>query len=454
MKRLALLAAQLTAAVVLVLVAPVAAQAAATLGQDSFSRPAAGGWGTANVGGAWQLLQGPATSFRLSGGQGVVDTPSGYRHLRAAHLPGASGRDVDVTAKITLSAISGSGAYTYGALLLRRQATGAHLRVGLWAFADGRLLIHSQTNLGEEIAPDAATGTRFTGGTYHLRVQLQGANPTTVRARAWKAGATEPSTWQQTGKFSKGPQAAGTVGVRTSAVGVPWTAQIGLDDLQVAAIPVQTPVMSQWRQVFSDDFNGTALDGASWSVFDGPGHGGHGVRRARQVQVRDGRLVITAEMLNGVLHAGGIAHRRSYTYGRFEFRVRTDRDPSMATSGIVLTWPQNGGWPINGENDIYETGNDPDRTPFYSFVHFGATNEQVFTTHALDGSQWQDMAMEWDAKAIRMYRNGELVSTLADPAAIPDVAHRLGVQLDAVRSSMGAPVRLEVEYVRIYQRVA
>ncbi len=157
-------------------------------------------------------------------------------------------------------------------------------------------------------------------------------------------------------------------------------------------------------------------------------------------------------MINGVLNSGGVSHRAGYTYGRFEFRVRTDRDPSMATSGIVLTWPQNGGWPINGENDIYETGNDPDRTPFYSFVHFGATNEQVFTTHALDGSQWQDMAMEWDAKAIRMYRNGELVSTLADPAAIPDVAHRLGVQLDAGKAGMSGVVRQYVDYFRVYTK--
>jgi beta-glucanase (GH16 family) len=168
--------------------------------------------------------------------------------------------------------------------------------------------------------------------------------------------------------------------------------------------------------------------------------------------VENGNLVITAQMINGVLQSGGMSHRFSQTYGRFAFRVRTDKDPSEATSGVVLTWPTAGGWPATGENDIYETGTTGNRNPFHSFVHYGATNEQESVLHYADGSQWHDMAMEWDAKTIKIYRDGELVWTLSNAAAIPDVAHHMALQLDAAKPTMGGPVKMYVDYVRVYKR--
>src|SRR5437764_15427173 len=48
-----------------------------------------------------------------------------------------------------------------------------------------------------------------------IRLQATGANPTTVRARAWRVGATEPSTWQVSVTDRTAPlQAAGSVGIR------------------------------------------------------------------------------------------------------------------------------------------------------------------------------------------------------------------------------------------------
>jgi hypothetical protein len=96
-------------------------------------------------------------------------------------------------------------------------------------------------------------------------------------------------------------------------------------------------------------------------------------------------------------------------------------------------------------------GVDPDRTPFYSFVHYDAANLQRHFSHNADGSQWHVMAMEWRAGAIHIYRDGDLVWTLTDTYAIPDVAHQLAFQLDALKTSMGAPVRMYVDYVRTYR---
>lgn len=238
----------------------------------------------------------------------------------------------------------------------------------------------------------------------------------------------------------------------------------------LAATPTPTPVVaatpkpaptpapsapSGWQLVASDDFNGSAVDTTKWSVY-GPriaGHAGNGVRASSAVTVADGLLTITAKMIDGTLVSGGMSGRLNQQYGRFEFRVRTDPDPSLATSGVVLTWPQSGNWPTDGENDIYETTLEGDRIPFKSFIHYDATNKQYWFRHeGIDGTQWHTMAMEWEPSAIRIYRDGALVWTVTDTAAIPDVAHHMAIQLDAFKPTMTGTVRLQVDWVRIYKR--
>lgn len=220
-----------------------------------------------------------------------------------------------------------------------------------------------------------------------------------------------------------------------------------------APTPTSTAAPSSWTLVQSDDFNGSAVDTTRWTIYAGAGNGGNGLRAASAITVANGLLTITAKMVNGTLVSGGMMDKRNQTYGRFVFRVRTDADPSLATSGVVLTWPQSGNWPVDGENDIYETTLDADRTPFRSFVHYGSTNQQYSFTHTgVDGTVWHTMAMEWEPTAIRIYRDGALVWTLTDTKAIPDVAHHLAIQLDAFNQSMTGTVRLQVDWVRIYKR--
>ena len=146
-------------------------------------------------------------------------------------------------------------------------------------------------------------------------------------------------------------------------------------------------------------------------------------------------------MKNGVLVSGGMAHRTDYLYGRFEFRVRTEEDPSGATSGVVLTWPKSERWPQDGENDIYETGTKPtDRSWFHTYIHYGKLHidKPRHFKHEADATAWHVMAMEWEPKELRIYRDGDQVWTLADEKVIPHVAHHLCLQLDAFRNNMGA----------------
>jgi hypothetical protein len=216
-----------------------------------------------------------------------------------------------------------------------------------------------------------------------------------------------------------------------------------------------SPPNANGRQlVFQDDFNGNALNAAAWSAYNSAGHAGNGLRRPSAFTVDgQGHLVVTAQNIDGQIVSGGMANRVNQTYGLYEFRVRTDPDPTGTMSGVVLTWPESGRWPEDGENDIYETGARPGtRDPFGSFVHFGRSNDQRFHLHDANGAQWHTMAMDWSQYAIKIYRDGDLVWKITDPAAIPHVAHHLCIQLDAFANrQLTAPVRMYVDWVRIYR---
>ncbi len=206
------------------------------------------------------------------------------------------------------------------------------------------------------------------------------------------------------------------------------------------------------RLLLADDFDGASLNRSRWRVYgpDWPGHAGNGIRDTSAVSVGGGVLTITARMVGGVLVSGGIASRASTTYGRVEFRARVDADPSQATSGVVLMWPDSENWPVDGETDIFETGTGAARDAFTSAVHYGADNRQIWFTHHADATRWQRMAMEWAPTSISFYRDGTLEGQVTDPAAIAHASQHLTVQLDAFSPTMSGVVRLQVDDVRMY----
>src|SRR3954447_25782860 len=143
---------------------------------------------------------------------------------------------------------------------------------------------------------------------------------------------------------------------------------------QIMGPPVPTPPTGR-KLVFQDDFDGNAVNASNWSLYNGPGHAGNGLRRPSAFSTDgQGHLVLTAQTIDGKIVSGGMASRLNQAYGLYEFRVRTDPDPTGTMSGVVLTWPASGRWPQDGENDIYETGHASTRSPFDSFVHFGRQN--------------------------------------------------------------------------------
>jgi hypothetical protein len=203
--------------------------------QDAFARTVSGGWGSAPTGGAWTVVAGGTAPFSVDGARGLVATPTGSQQ-RVVSLDSTSLRDVDVRVNVTFPDSAGTSGSYYAYVVLRRQtADNSYLRVGL--IAQGKsLLIRSQDSAGTTLWPNVSTGLTFTPGTtYVLRVQAEGAAPTTLRARAWALGTAEPSTWPVSGTTSNGPQVAGAVGLRTNNDTVTATT-IAFDDFSAAAL--------------------------------------------------------------------------------------------------------------------------------------------------------------------------------------------------------------------------
>jgi hypothetical protein len=208
------------------------------------------------------------------------------------------------------------------------------------------------------------------------------------------------------------------------------------------------------RLIFSDEFDGTTVDPSRWSMYNTPGHAGNGLRRPSAFSLQDGNLVITASMQNGEIVSGGMSQRGNFTYGRVEFRVRTEPDPTGTMSGVVLTWPKDQWAPEFTENDMYETGARPNNTTqFNTFIHFGTVADwQKWTTHYVDPSQWHTIVMDWHAGLLEIFIDGRLSFSISDRAVIPDVLHHLSLQLDArAERTLARPQRMFVDYVRVYQ---
>lgn len=210
-----------------------------------------------------------------------------------------------------------------------------------------------------------------------------------------------------------------------------------------------------------DDFNGSSVPG-HWSQYHSSGNAGYGLRRHSANTVENGRLVITAKMENGQLVSGGMEHRYTQQYGKYRFRVRTDRDPSLATSGVVLTWPESDVHPRDGENNMYETlAKNVERKPFYTFIHepYGTVHDQVYIEHHADATQFQTMTMEWKPDQMTITREGPGGSQFTETFVIdensddliPDNPHKLTIQLDAWKHSLSDPVRMEVDWVEVYK---
>ena len=231
--------------------------------------------------------------------------------------------------------------------------------------------------------------------------------------------------------------------------------------------------------VWSDEFNGSSLDGSNWVYDIGTGSSGWGnnelqyyTNRSQNVQVTGGNLVITAqkEAYGGMNYTSARIKTkglRQFTYGKIEARIKL---PSGETQGI---WPafwmlgsniDSVSWPKCGEIDIMERVNK--NSVANGTVHWDNNGQYASfgrTSGNIDFSQYHVYRIEWDSKYIRWFVDGAQYNEILIENGTGNteefqksffILFNLAVGGNWPGSPNGAttfPAKMYVDYVRVYR---
>jgi beta-glucanase (GH16 family) len=204
------------------------------------------------------------------------------------------------------------------------------------------------------------------------------------------------------------------------------------------------PPGSEWKLVWSDEFDGKDIDKSKWDFDTGNGfydyaanmwiHGWgndeleYYTRDPDNAFVRDGMLHIRAlkesHMGSGYTSARLKTRKKDGSplfgkkYGRFEFRAKLPTGQGVWPALWMLPQEEKyGGWPLSGEIDVMEArGQEP--TKVLGTLHFGArwpanTHESIdfILPRKQTIAEFHLYALEWEPGAIRWYVDDHLYAT-------------------------------------------
>lgn len=181
--------------------------------------------------------------IRTSGGVGIME-PNTVGGASPVLLLPERHADVHQRFRFMVNALPVGGNMTINALLRDQWPASqtyyfAALRItpaGVIEIRVEKNVAGSSTNLSSYVA---ATGTAFAPNEWWtIAFELTGANPTALRAKAWRESDGEPASWQTTGSDSEATlQGAGEAGVRYAILaGVTNLPTFNVDDFTVARV--------------------------------------------------------------------------------------------------------------------------------------------------------------------------------------------------------------------------
>jgi len=205
--------------------------ATATFGSD-----VASGWGSANPGGAFTTTAG--TDFSVSGGEAKLSLAA--KATRTANLVGASARDMEGRLDLGLDKLpSPAGTQVHANYELRRGSDGSDYRLKVRFSDTGAVILNlckfvgtTETSLAMTTVPGL---TYVPGARLRVAFEVTGTGTTSLRAKAWSVGASEPTAWLTTATDSEATLQdagyVGFVGYANSITNGPITASV--DNLRV-----------------------------------------------------------------------------------------------------------------------------------------------------------------------------------------------------------------------------
>ena len=252
----------------------------------------------------------------------------------------------------------------------------------------------------------------------------------------------------------------------------------------VTALVAVEHTWGEYQLVWSDEFNGMALDESNWTIQTGGGGWGnqeaqHYTNRPENIRVEGGNLVIEGrkesyggnEYTSARIYSKG---KREFCYGKLEARISLPA--GQGTWPAFWTLGNRGNWPNCGEIDIMEhTGSVPNR--IFGTLHTtkdrsGSKSSRAYTGIQNIENNFHVYGIEWTQEeksgkdVIRFYVDdivySEQVEEIIDdddywPFNRPNyfiinlaLGGTLGGNInDAIFDS---PLLMYVDWVRVYQR--
>jgi RHS repeat-associated protein len=226
--------------------------------QDSFmGRTVGSGWGTASDGSTWNLRAGDGSGLSVGGNEGLIGSADASPLLTLG-----TGAATDGEGLVRFATDSPGGEDCR--IVLRVDGSATNYYMAGWHADTSTLDIQKHDGSGfTSLASTAGTLTADTA--YWIRFRVQGS---TLSARYWQDGTTEPTTWTVTVTDTSisGP---GTAGIRAYG----YTAGWNIDHFAFGSLDGPKPTVSG-TVVAQDSFAGrtvgaswgTASDGSVWSL--------------------------------------------------------------------------------------------------------------------------------------------------------------------------------------------
>ena len=197
---------------------------------DQFDRTVATGWGSAQKGGSWTVL-GTTNRYSVVGGTGnqVLTSPG---TTAEAVLPSLSATDLEARSTLAWGRSASTGTL-YGTMVVRRQSNGNDYRLKVVTATNGSMQLVIGRRVGttetalRTVTLQGLTQTADTQYRVALRATTSGGI-TTLAAKLWRVGSTEPTAWQATvNDTTSGLQGSGAVGFTSylsggATSGVTW----------------------------------------------------------------------------------------------------------------------------------------------------------------------------------------------------------------------------------------
>ena len=200
---------------------------------DVFTRDVSPGLGSADIGGAWTTT-GTVSKYSVTAGAAQMRVAAGG--TANGYLLGVSSESTDVTVTTSLQQAT-TGAGTYVSLIGRRVGT-ADYRARVKVLATGAVQLQLMRG-GTTLQASTIAGLSYaTNDQLHVRLQVFGTAPTTIRAKVWAAGTTEPTVWPLSRTdATTALQQAGSIGLAAYNSGSATTPMtVSFDDLSAIAV--------------------------------------------------------------------------------------------------------------------------------------------------------------------------------------------------------------------------